>query len=433
MERERHCLAVRDQKTLWHPYTQMKTANPPLPVVRGSGAKIYLEDNHSLIDAISSWWVNLHGHAHPYIAEAIARQANKLEHVLFAGFTHEPAVSYAERLLPKLPGSMTKLFYSDNGSTAVEAALKMAIGYQNRRSLKKKRVLCFQNSFHGDTFGAMASSGKNLFNKPFWSYLFQSTMIPPPIVGQEEKSFSMLQNALLEDDIFAFIYEPALLGAGGMKSYCLQSMNRMLSLVRERHITLIADEVMTGFGRLGPLFASELMDVKPDILCLSKGISGGFLPFAATACNESIYSSFLSDDLQDALLHGHSYTANPLGCAAAIASLDLLLSPSCQERRNHIRERHSEFLKRWVGHARIQRIEALGTILVLEYKNESSTGYFSPFKEALSSHFLDRGILVRPLGSTLYIMPPYCISDDELGQIYSAIDETMESPCALFP
>lgn len=433
MEEKHQSLAVRDQKTLWHPYTQMQTANPPLAAMSGKGAKIFLEDGSSLIDAISSWWVNLHGHANPYIAEAIGKQANKLEHILFAGFTHEPAVSYAERLLPWLPGSMTKVFYSDNGSTAVEAALKMAIGHQNKRSAEKRRILCFQNSFHGDTFGAMASSGKNIFNKPFWSYLFQSTMIAPPLPGEEEKSFSMLLSALEKKDIFAFIYEPALLGAGGMKSYCLQAMNKMLCLIKERNIPLIADEVMTGFGRLGPLFASELLDVKPDILCLSKGISGGFLPFALTACNEEIYSSFLSDQLHDALLHGHSYTANPLGCAAALASLDLLLAPSCQKKRGRIQERHEETVRKWSGHAKLKRIEALGTILVLEYNDKASSGYFSPFKETLTSHFKSRGILVRPLGSTLYIMPPYCITEDELDQIYTAIEETMESPCALFP
>lgn len=432
MERESQSLAARDKKVLWHPYTQMRTAKPPLAAVSGRGAKIFLEGGRSLIDAISSWWVNLHGHGNPHIAEAIGRQAYKLEHILFADCTHEPAVSYAERLLPLLPGSMSKIFYSDNGSTAVETALKMAIGHERKRGGAKRRILCFENSFHGDTFGAMSSSGKNIFNKPFWSYLFQSTMVSPPYPEQEEKALTSLDKALQEDDFFAFIYEPVLLGAGGMRSYCLKTMDKMLSLLKKREIPLIADEVMTGFGRTGPLFASEMMEIKPDILCLSKGISGGFLPFALTACREEIHSSFLSDNLHDALLHGHSYTANPLGCAAAHASLDLLLSDSCQERRRGVRERHEKFVKRWDGNTLLKRIECIGTILILEYQDNSSGGYFSTIKEAITQHFENRGILVRPLGSTLYIMPPYCITEDELDEIYTAVEETLEPACVLF-
>lgn len=407
----------------------MQTADLPKGVIRAQGSRIFLDDGRSLIDAISSWWVNLHGHAHPKIAEAIYRQSLQLEHVLFAGYTHRPAVDFAERLLQMLPGRMAKIFYSDNGSTAVETAIKMAIGYERKRTREKPRILCLEGGYHGDTFGAMSSSGKNCFNRPFWSYLFQSTMVKPPYAGFEEEAIESLKAALRQDQYFAFIYEPAILGAGGMRTYSLDGFATMLSLIKDADITLIADEVMTGFGRTGPLFASELIGVKPDIICLSKGISGGFLPFAATACTEEIFNAFLSDRSEEALLHGHSYTANPLACSAAIASLDLLLSDSCKKRRAEIQNSHKKAVSQWRGDDRFKRVESIGTILVVEYKNSESTHYFHPLKELIHRYFEKKGILVRPLGNTLYIMPPYCISDDELNHIYQTLEETRNPSC----
>ena len=414
-------LVERDQKTIWHPFTQMKTADPSIPIVRGEGVYLYDEEGRSYIDAISSWWVNLHGHAHPYIREKIAAQSALLEHVIFGGFTHAPAVELAERLLAILPGPFSKIFYSDNGSTAVEVALKMAIQYWSNQKSSRKRVVCFNRSYHGDTFGAMSAAGKNEFNRPFWSFLFDVQSIDPPIKGQEDFSLNQLQACLKKDDVACFIFEPLVLGSGGMIIYPAEGLNSLMRCCRENGVLLIADEVMTGFGRTGTLFASQQTEEKPDIICLSKGLTGGFLPLGVTACCEEIYEAFLSDHLDKALLHGHSYTANPLACSSALASLDLLLDSAPQ--RQMIEEAHQSFCKRWQNHPKLIRSETLGTILALEYRTEESS-YFQPLP--LYHFFLEKGILLRPLGNVLYVLPPYCISKKELKHIYDTISMTLE-------
>lgn len=388
-------LSQKDRSYIWHPFTQMKTAPPPIPIVRGEGIYLYSEDGRKYIDAISSWWVNLHGHAHPYIIEKIYSQAKELEHVMFAGFTHAPAVDLAERLLPLLPGAMTKIFYSDNGSTAVETALKMALQYWHNKNIPKNKVLCLKNSYHGDTFGAMSAAGKNRFNAPFQKYLFDVIQIEPSSLDPLE-----------DENIACFIFEPLVLAAGGMILYSAADLNRLMKWCRERGILLIADEVMTGFGRTGPLFACEYIEEKPDIICLSKGITGGFLPLGVTACKEEIFEAFFDK----ALLHGHSYTANPLACASALASLDLLT----QSNRERISVCHKAFCQKWSGHPRLKRCESLGTLLVLEYYEIPDVHFF-----------ISKGIFLRPLGNVLYVLPPYCIQEEELQYIYECIGETL--------
>lgn len=418
-------LVEKDLACIWHPFTQMQTARPPIPIVRAQGLYLYAEDGSRYLDAISSWWVNLHGHAHPYIVEKIKSQAEVLEHVIFADFTHAPAVELASRLLSILPGNMAKLFYSDNGSTAVEVALKMALQYWHHSNVPKTKVVCFKNSYHGDTFGAMSAAGRNDFNRPFWKHLFDVESIDPPLEGQEDISLLQLQSIINQGDVACFIFEPLVLGSGGMIMYPPQGLNALIACCRQHCVLTIADEVMTGFGRTGTLFASEQMIEKPDLICLSKGLTGGFLPLGVTACTQDIYNAFLGDHLHQAFLHGHSYTANPLACSSALASLDLLLEDTCRAQREMITENHKEFCRQWHSHPRLKRCQSLGTILALEYQADKSS-YFQPMRDRLYHFFLSKGILLRPLGNVLYILPPYCIQASELKFIYDHIIFTLE-------
>lgn len=363
------------------------------------------EKGEGHLDGISSWWVNLHGHAHPYIARAIATQAHQLEHVIFADYSHPPAITLAQRLLGHLHAGLTRIFYSDNGSTAVEVAVKMALQYWHNQGVPKRKIVALKGAYHGDTFGAMAVSGKCSYHAPFWPYLFPVESIDP--------SPEALLPHLEKGDVACFVFEPLLQGAGGMRLYSADTLKEMMRLCKEFETLTVSDEVMTGFGRTGPLFATP---EPPDLIALSKGITGGFLPLGATACREEIYAAFLSDERGKALLHGHSYTGNPLACAAALANLDLLEEPQCTQRRSTIAQQHQAFCAKWTGHPELIRIETLGTVLILEYRTWT--------REQLLAYFRKRRMLLRPLGQVLYVMPPYCIGVD-LEKIYAAIEETL--------
>ncbi|MCE5316573.1 MAG: adenosylmethionine--8-amino-7-oxononanoate transaminase [Parachlamydia sp.] len=414
------------RKAIWHPYTQMQGASHPL-IVRAKGAILYDEEGHRYLDGISSWWVNLHGHAHPYISTKIAAQAERLDQVTFADFTHAPAIDLAERLLSLLPGAFSKVFYSDNGSTAVEVALKIALQfwYNGDPKTPRKNIVCMKNSFHGETFGAMSASGRQVLHRPFWSHLFEVETIDPPLKGQEKRSLSQLHDILHKGRTACFIFEPLILGSGGMIIYPPEGLDHLIQACRQHGVLTIADEVMTGFGRTGTLFVCEQFQTTPDFICLSKALTGGFLPLGATVCTEAVYSAFLGDNLQKALLHGHSYTANPLACASALANLDLLLQDSCRQQRMQIAASHEAFCRRWRAHPRLKRCESLGTILALEYLTEE-TSYFQPIRNRLFRFFFEKGVYLRPLGNVLYVMPPYCIQEDELQLIYSLIAQTLE-------
>lgn len=422
---QNNSLTEKDHAYIWHPFTQMQTAVPPIPIASAKGIYLYGEDGRPYLDGISSWWVNLHGHAHPYIAEKIKAQADLLEHVIFADFTHAPAVELASRLVPLLPGAMSKIFYSDNGSTAVEVALKIALQYWHNQNISKTKVICFKNSYHGDTFGAMSAAGRNEFNRPFWSHLFEVESIDVPIKGDEDKSLAQLQSILKKGEAACFIFEPLVLGSGGMIMYPPAGLDTLIHCCKQHDVLTIADEVMTGFGRTGTLFACEQLNEKPDLICLSKGLTGGFLPLGATVCTEKIFNAFLGDHLHQAFLHGHSYAANPLACSSALASLDLLQEDTCSLQREMIATCHKEFCKQWQWHPKLKRCESLGTILALEYQTENSS-YFQPMRDRLYHFFLSNGILLRPLGNVLYILPPYCIQAEELHLIYKHIIFTLE-------
>ncbi|MCX2741006.1 adenosylmethionine--8-amino-7-oxononanoate transaminase [Pontibacter anaerobius] len=413
-------LAERDHNVIWHPYTQMKTAALPIPIVRGEGALLFSEDGQTYIDAVASWWVNLHGHAHPYIAQKVAEQLQTLEHVIFAGFTHPAAVTFAERLLQILPQGQSRIFYSDNGSTAVEVAMKMAIQYWNNLGTPKKKIIAFRDSYHGDTFGAMAVSARSAFTAPFWPYLFEVDFVDVPTAGNEEESIKQLEAFALRGDVAAFIFEPLVLGTAGMVMYTPEVLDRLLEICQKYEILTIADEVMTGFGRTGRHFATDYLKQKPDMVCLSKGLTGGTMALGATSCNEKIYEAFLHDDKSKTLFHGHSYTANPVACAAGLASMDLLLQPETQESINRIAQRHAAFAESIKELPQVLQVRQRGTILAVEFE-DGGTSYFSNLRDTLYSFGIDNGVILRPLGNIIYVIPPYCITDQQLEQIYKTI------------
>lgn len=412
-----------DQQYIWHPFTQMKTAKEPIAIVRGQGSLLFDENNKSYIDAISSWWVNLHGHAHPYIRQKLDEQHQKLAHVMFAGFTHQGATVLCQELTTILPDNQAKFFFSGDGSSAVEIALKMAIQYWRNKGIKKQKILALDGGYHGETFGAMSAGAKSIFSAHFQDYLFEVTHLPFPT---NENCLIELEKQLQSGEVAAFIFEPLVQGASGMRMYQPSILDKMIALCEKYQTLTIADEVMTGFGRTGTYFACNQLEQKVDFMCLSKGLSGGTLPISLTTCTQDIYDSFLGDDMSTAFLHGHSYTGNPLGCAAAIASLELLKKEDCQSRITEITKHHHQFTSKIKSFDFIRDIRQTGTILALELQSENSS-YTSSIKENMYTFFMEKGINLRPLGNVLYILPPYCITDAELNHIYDSILSFFES------
>ncbi|WP_229313590.1 adenosylmethionine--8-amino-7-oxononanoate transaminase [Larkinella terrae] len=404
----------------------MQTAPLPIPIVRGEGTLLFAEDGKTYIDAVSSWWVTIHGHSHPYIAEKVAKQLQTLEHVIFAGFTHQPAVELAERLLTILPKNQNRIFYSDNGSTAVEVALKMAFQYWHNLGKPRRKVIALDDAYHGDTFGAMAVSGRSAFTAPFVPFLFDVEYIPAPAPGQEQAALEQLQ-ALLSDEVAAFIVEPLVQGSGGMVMYAPEILNQLMSLARSHGALIITDEVMTGFGRTGKLFASHYLSEQPDLMSLSKGLTGGTMALGVTTCTKEIYDAFLSSNKHKTLFHGHSFTANPLACTAALASLDLLLSDETQVAIQRIAHRHAVFAEQLKQKPGVKNIRQQGTILAFDLDvGDASRSYFSNIRDVAYQFLLNEGVLMRPLGNVLYIFPPYCITDEQLDTVYAAVGKLLK-------
>jgi adenosylmethionine-8-amino-7-oxononanoate aminotransferase len=418
-------LTERDLKIIWHPYTQMQTAMPPIGIVRGEGASLYSEDGKCYIDAVSSWWVNIHGHAHPYIAAKVAEQLKTLEHVIFAGFTHQPAVELAERLLQLLPANQSKVFYSDNGSTAVEVALKMCLQYWYNRGEQRTKILAFKNAYHGDTFGAMAVSGRSAFTNAFEKLLFEVEFIDLPTADNIESIKQQVSR--IKSELACFIFEPLVQGSAGMIMYEATYLNDLIKHCKSENIFTIDDEVFTGFGRTGKNFACDYLQEQPDIMCFSKGLTGGTMALGITTCTQHIYDAFLSDDRLKTLFHGHSFTANPIACAAALASMDLFLEPSTAQNIQRIADSHASFALQIKDHPRIKTVKQTGTILAMEWETGNDTSYFNSLRDALYRFFLDLGVILRPLGNVIYILPPYCITNEQLGYIYSAIQQALQT------
>ena len=423
---------------IWHPYTQEALDPEPVRIKRAEGVYLYTEDGRKLLDGISSWWVNIHGHAHPRISEAIAEQARQMEHVIFAGFTHEPAEQLSAKLRNITPEGLSHIFFSDNGSTAVEVALKMAVQYwRNRGEGQRKNIIALEHAYHGDTVGAMSVSARSAFTDAFDDMLFEvghahSAYCYRCPVGLKPDSCSIeclaSIQALLEQHagtVAAVIVEPLLQGAGGMIMHPPEFLRRISELCREHGVLLIADEVLTGFGRTGAMFACELAGVIPDIMCLSKGLTGGFLPFSATLCSEEIYSSFLAPDRMHTLFHGHSYAGNPLGCAAALASLEIFESEPVFDRIRTIERIHHERLPLLGQNPLVGDTRMIGTVAALELETDDP-GYLSDIRPVLYDFFVSHGVLLRPLGNVIYILPPYVIQADELHYVYDVVSEAIE-------
>ena len=414
----------RDKEVIWHPYTPMKIWPEAIAIVKGEGATLTDEDGKEYIDAISSWWVNLHGHAHPYIAQKVSDQLSTLEHSIFAGFTHEPAVTLAERLIEILPSGIKKIFYSDNGSTAVEVAMKMSLQYWNNKGIDKKRFIAIENSYHGDTFGAMAVSARSIFTDPFSSLLFDVNFVPFPSKENEAESISVLEEMLSKGDVAALIVEPLIQGTAGMCMYSADALEAYFKLCKKYNTIIIADEVMTGFGRTGTLFACDQIQTSPDIVCLSKGLTGGTMPLGITATTQDIFDAFYDDNRLKTLYHGHSFTANPVACSASLASLDLLLKQECTDARKRIATRHAAFSDEVKDDKMVAVIRQLGTIIAIEL-NVEAPSYNHPQRDMIYRFFLERNVLMRPLGNIIYMLPPYCITDSQLNHIYTAIKELL--------
>ncbi|HJT87013.1 MAG TPA: adenosylmethionine--8-amino-7-oxononanoate transaminase [Bryobacteraceae bacterium] len=431
-------LVERDRACLWHPYTQMQTAPAPLPVVRGEGVYLYTEDGRRILDGISSWWVNLHGHSHPKLNEALAAQARELEQVIFAGCTHRPAVELAERLLALLPGGLTRLFYSDDGSTAVEVALKLACQYWNNRGQPRRRTfVTLHHAYHGDTVGTMSASEDSIFTRAFTPMLFPVIRAHAPYcyrcpVGLQRASCGIdclrdLEVRLREtgDSVAAVLVEPMLQGAGGMIVWPAEFLAGARRLCDQYGTLLIADEVLTGFGRTGRMFACEHAAVRPDLVCLSKGITAGYLPLGATAATEEIFEAFLSDDRGRTFFHGHSYTANPLACAVGLASLDLFHENAVLDRVRRLEAQVRAGLEPLRRLACVGDVRVIGGVGIVELETESG-GYLDSTGPRLYTAFVDRGLLLRPLGNILYFMPPYAITDEQAAWALEQIAEVLQ-------
>ncbi|MEB3351654.1 MAG: adenosylmethionine--8-amino-7-oxononanoate transaminase [Cyanobacteriota bacterium] len=414
---------------LWHPFTPAATADPPERVVRAEGVWLELDDGRRLIDAISSWWVTLHGHGEPSIAAAIGRQARQLEQVIFAEFRHPAAERLAERLAP-LAG-LERLFFSDNGSTAVEVALKIAWQWWHNRGEARQQLIAFAGAYHGDTFGAMAVGERSIFSAPFEPLLCAVARAPWPATwwgddGVEERERQALAalERLLVTPTAAVILEPLLQGAGGMAMVRPEFVRGVAERVRAAGALLIADEVLTGFGRTGALFACRRAGVQPDLMALSKGLTGGFLPMGVTLASERLFAGFSGDDPQRTFFHGHSFTANPLGCAAALASLDLL--EAHPHRHTAIEARHQPHLQALAAHPLVRRPRLLGSMAAFELPPAAAGDYLDPAGRRLKRLARQRGVLVRPLGPVVYLLPPLSISDGELAQCYSALAAALD-------
>tara|TARA_B100001029_G_C15035457_1_gene439828 strand:- start:185 stop:1483 length:1299 start_codon:yes stop_codon:yes gene_type:complete len=420
----------KDSLYIWHPFTQSRESYDPLVIDSAMDEKIFDIDGKEYIDLISSWWVNTHGHCKKEIIAGISNQLKKFEQVLFTDFTHKPAVELAEKLVSILPFNLKRVFYSDNGSTAVEIAMKVAIQYWYNKGRKKKKFVSMKGNYHGDTFGAMSVGFSSGFYSPFEDFLFDSLFIPYPgiwkgkndVEKDEDFTLKQVDRVLSENDgeIAAVILEPLIQGAGGMNICRKEFFDKMVKKFKKAGVLVIFDEVMTGFGRTGKMFASDYLVEKPDIICLAKSITGGYLPLAATIFSEKIHNEFSGENINKAFLHGHSYSANPLACAAALASIEIFNKEKTLKKIKKISLIHRQCLKDVSKKLNVSKIRSLGTIAAFDLTNIDKD-YGSDESNSLKKKFLDEGLLIRPLGKTIYLMPPYCISENCLYESYKKI------------
>lgn len=403
---------------VWHPFTQHALQPDAIEIARAEGAWLERTDGTRILDAISSWWVITHGHRHPRIIAAMKAQADQLDQVIFAGFTHRPAEELAARLTKRV--GLPHAFFSDSGSTAVEVALKMALGFWRNQGINRTRIIAFEHAYHGDTIGTMSAGARGVFNAPYDPLLFDVIRLPFPAKGREQETLDALHAATADGQAAALIIEPLILGAGGMLTYAPQVLAEMARICRETKALFIADEVMTGFGRTGTFLACEQAQVTPDILCLAKGITGGSTPLAVTLASAPIFEAHYSQDRRKTFFHSSSYTANPIACAAAVANLDVWDEEPVQARVAQIAQWQREMSEALRQDTRFTDVRLCGTIAAFDLR-VADEGYLASIGPKLYDFFLSRGLLLRPLGNTIYIMPPYCITRDELASLYEAI------------
>ena len=411
-----------DAKYVWHPFTQIQTEPNPLLISKAKDATLFSADGKQYLDCNSSWWVNVHGHGNEHIAKAIQTQFTSVDHIIFAGATHEKGIELSKRIVEKLNCDLQKVFFSDNGSTAVEVAIKMCMQFWHNQGIKKTRVLALEGAYHGDTFGAMSVGERDYFNAPFEPFFFNVDFLEFPTEAKEKQLLEQAKTLFETGEFITLIVEPLIQGSAGMRFYSVSFLEELVKLAKTNHVLVIFDEIMTAWGRTGTLFAFEHTQVRPDIICLSKGLTGGVLPLGLTVTTNDIFDAFLSDERAKAFLHGHSFTGNPLACAAACASLDLFEKEETWSKIKAIEIRNQLFLKKIENHSAISSVRVYGTILALDLKTEGPAGYFAKIRDTAYTFFLDNGLLLRPLGNVLFINPPYCLTESEQISIFEIIE-----------
>ncbi|WP_341215877.1 adenosylmethionine--8-amino-7-oxononanoate transaminase [uncultured Wocania sp.] len=417
-------LKERDKKHLWHPLTQHKLHPETIAITKAKGCMLTDEDGNEYIDAIASWYTCMYGHCNDYITNRVSAQMQQLDQVVFSGFTHEPAIKLSEALIKILPENQNKLFFSDNGSTSVEIGIKMALQYHFNNGEKRNTLIAFEDGFHGDTFGAMSVSGLSVYNGPFEDFFLNVKRIPVPNGDNHNTILKVLQEIVSNNKIAGFVYEPLVQGAAAMKMHNAEGLNTILKFCKAHNIITVADEVMTGFGKTGKYFASLYMETKPDIICLSKALTGGLLPMALTTCSQKIYDAFYSDDISKGLFHGHTYSANPLACTAALASIELLQSEDIQNNIKVIAASHQVFGSHIKNHPKVKSIRQLGVIFALDLDVEMER--YGNLRDKLFTFFMKNGVFLRPLGNTIYIQAPYVITKKQLEKVYQVIEDALE-------
>ncbi|MEJ6783238.1 adenosylmethionine--8-amino-7-oxononanoate transaminase [Aminobacter sp. Piv2-1] len=413
------------RSAVWHPFTQHATEPVPPMIARTEGAYVETADGKRILDAISSWWVVTHGHRHPKIVEAIRTATETLDQVIFAGLTHEPAEKLASALVGMAPSGLDWVFYSDSGSTSVEVALKMALGFHRNNGNARSRIVVMEHSYHGDTIGTMSVGERGVFNAAYDPLLFEVDTIPFPSAAREQETLDRFEALTRDGKAAALIVEPLVLGAGGMLMYPAWVLSELKRIAERSGTLVIADEVMTGWGRTGTMFACEQAGVSPDILCTSKGLTGGSVPLAATLATDAVFQAHFSQDRAKTFFHSSSYTANPIACAAALANVALWRDEPVAERVAALSWMQAEKVARFRDDPRFENVRTAGTIAALDLR-VGKAGYLAEVGPKLRAFFLERGLLVRPLGNVVYVLPPYCVTSGELDRLYNAVDEAAE-------
>lgn len=416
-------LQERDKKHLWHPLTQHKLHPEALAITKAKDCTLTDENGNEYIDAIASWYTCMYGHCNEYITHRVSEQMQQLDQVVFSGFTHKPAVELSEALINILPKNQIKIFFSDNGSTSVEIGIKMALQYHFNNGNKKNTLIAFEDGFHGDTFGAMSVSGLSVYNGPFEDFFLKVERIPVPNGKNHDTILKTLKIIAKNQEVAGFVYEPLVQGAAAMKMHNAEGLNQILNFCKNHNIITVADEVMTGFGKTGKHFASLHLETPPDVMCLSKALTGGLLPMALTTCSQKMYDAFYSDDIAKGLFHGHTYSANPLACTAALASIELLQTENIQGRIKEITASHENFGNRIKNHPKVKSIRQTGIIFALDLDVEMQR--YGNLRDKLFKFFMDNGVFLRPLGNTIYIQAPYVITNQELEKVYRVIEESL--------